>query len=112
MSRGQPPPSRRASSHPTAQPRLPVSPSRLRSSRQRSGPFHGGVIVFQALNPKDARVLVVEDSPTDREIVAHALRTFGIRHLEMARTAEEALKQPAYQPFDVPPGDYNLPGMN
>jgi DNA-binding NarL/FixJ family response regulator len=67
---------------------------------------------MQALNPKDARVLIVEDSPNDQEIVKRALKTFGIRHFDLARTAEDGLDEASKRSYDVVLADYNLPGMN
>jgi CheY-like chemotaxis protein len=69
-------------------------------------------MLLQALNPKDARVLIVEDSPNDQEIVTRALRTFGIRHTHLVKTAEEALAEVGKRAYDVVLADYNLPGMN
>jgi DNA-binding NarL/FixJ family response regulator len=69
-------------------------------------------MMLQALNPKDARVLIVEDNPNDQEIVARALKTFGIRHWRLARTAEDALEEAAKHHYDIILLDYNLPGMN
>jgi CheY-like chemotaxis protein len=68
--------------------------------------------VVQALNPKHASVLLVEDSPNDQAIATRALKNFGIRHWHLARTAEEALKEAQKQHYDVVLVDYNLPGMN
>ena len=63
-------------------------------------------------SPKDARVLVVEDSPNDQEIATRALKNFGIRHWRLARTAEDALDEVARRAYDVVLVDYTLPGMN
>ncbi|HEY4685787.1 MAG TPA: response regulator [Dehalococcoidia bacterium] len=68
--------------------------------------------MLQALNPKDARVLVVEDSPSDQAIASRALKTFGIRHMRLADTAEDALNELGRRDYDVVLVDYQLPGMN
>ena len=65
-----------------------------------------------ALNPRDARVLMVEDSPNDQAIATRALKNFGIRHWRVAKTAEDALNEVARDRFDVVLVDYTLPGMN
>jgi CheY-like chemotaxis protein len=64
------------------------------------------------LNPRDARVLMVEDSPNDQAIATRALKNFGIRHWRLARTGEEALGELGRNRFDVALVDYTLPGMN
>ncbi|HLG10216.1 MAG TPA: response regulator [Dehalococcoidia bacterium] len=64
------------------------------------------------LKPRDARVLMVEDSPNDQEIATRALKNFGIRHWRLAKTAEDALHEVAKHEFDVVLVDYSLPGMN
>lgn len=68
--------------------------------------------MVQALNPKHASVLLVEDSPNDQAIATRALKNFGIRHWHFARTAEDALKEAQKQHYDVVLVDYSLPGMN
>jgi len=69
-------------------------------------------VLETALNPKDARVLMVEDSPNDQEIATRALKNFGIRHWRLAKTAEDALEEVARREYDVVLVDYHLPGMN
>src|SRR3972149_3849186 len=69
-------------------------------------------MMLQALNPKDARVLVVEDSPNDQAIATRALKTYGIRHMHLAKSAEDALAELARREYDVILVDYQLPGMN
>jgi|SRR3990170_1675720 len=69
-------------------------------------------MMLQALNPKDARVLVVEDSPNDQAIATRALKTYGIRHMRLAESAEDALAELARREYDVILVDYQLPGMN
>ena len=68
--------------------------------------------MLQALNPKNAHVLLVEDSPDDQAIAGRALRTFGVRHIQVAETAEGAVQEVMRTPYDVALIDYNLPGMN
>jgi len=68
--------------------------------------------MVQALNPMHASVLIVEDNPDDRLIVAKALETFGIRHVYAVDTAEEAISFLRRQPCDVALVDYHLPRMN
>ncbi len=69
-------------------------------------------MTFTALNPKLAKVLVVEDSPDDQAIVSRALKTFGIRHKKITGTASEALDEASRTKYDVALIDYYLPGMN
>ena len=69
-------------------------------------------MIVTPLNPKLARVLVVEDSPNDQQIVSRALKTFGIRHQKVTSTASEALDEAKRNQYDVALVDYYLPGMN
>ena len=68
--------------------------------------------MLQALNPKDAHVLIVEDSPQDQEIATRALKTFGIRHWRTVKTGEDALNEARKHHYAVALVDHNLPGMN
>lgn len=68
--------------------------------------------MVQALNPRNASVLIVEDNPDDSLFVARALEAFGIRHVYAVDTAEEAISFLETQPCDVALIDYNLPRMN
>jgi len=67
---------------------------------------------MDALNPRNASVLIVEDNPDDSFVVAKALEAFGIRHVYAVDTAEEAISFLSTQPCDVALIDYNLPRMN
>jgi DNA-binding NarL/FixJ family response regulator len=69
-------------------------------------------MIETALNPGDASVLMVEDSPNDQMIGTRALKNFGIRHWRLARTAEDGLEEAARCEYDVVLVDYRLPGMN
>ena len=69
-------------------------------------------MVMQALNPRNARVLVVEDSREDQQIALRALKTYGIRYTQAVRTAEDALRDLEKHEYDVGLVDYALPGMN
>lgn len=69
-------------------------------------------LIETALNPRDARVLIVEDSPDDQEIGTRAIKNFGIRHWRLAKTAEDALQEVSQREYDVALVDYSLPGMN
>jgi CheY-like chemotaxis protein len=64
------------------------------------------------LRPRDARVLMVEDSPNDQAIATRALKNYGIRHWRLAHSGEEALSELNRARFDVVLVDYTLPGMN
>ncbi len=64
------------------------------------------------LSPKNARVLIVEDSPNDQEIATRALKNFGVRNFRLAKTGEDGLGEVSKQSFDIALVDYNLPGMN
>jgi len=68
--------------------------------------------MLRALNPKDARVLLVEDGPNDQAIAVRALQSFGIRHWRAARTAEDGLVEASKHKYDVALVDYRLPRMN
>lgn len=68
--------------------------------------------MLKPLNPKDAQVLVVEDSPNDQQIISRALKTFGIRHWQVTSTAPDALREVGRHRYDVALIDYYLPGMN
>lgn len=72
----------------------------------------GEVQVLKPFNPKDAHVLIVEDSPQDQEIATRALKTFGIRNWRTARTAEDGLNEIRKHHYAVALVDHNLPGMN
>ena len=69
-------------------------------------------MTLKPLNPKDAQVLVVEDSPNDQQIISRALKTYGIRHWQVTSTASDALREVARRRYDVALIDYYLPGMN
>ena len=62
--------------------------------------------------PDDAqppRLLVIEDSPTDRRIFRRALRDFN---LQFAGTGEAGLELLGREKFDLVVLDYHLPTMN
>jgi CheY-like chemotaxis protein len=63
-------------------------------------------------NPKEASVLVVEDNHNDAMITLRALKTFGIRNIAHAETAEDAVRFLGSERCDVALVDFNLPGMN
>jgi len=67
---------------------------------------------MQALNLKNASVLIVEDNPDDSLVVARTLEAFGIKRVYAVDTAEEAIAFLQTQPCDVALIDYNLPRMN
>jgi DNA-binding NarL/FixJ family response regulator len=68
--------------------------------------------MLNPLNPKDGRVLLVEDNPDDVVLETKALQTFGIKTIYHASTAEEALEFLQKHTCDVVLLDYNLPGAN
>src|SRR5829696_1856445 len=59
----------------------------------------------------DPRVLVVEDEPRMRDLLAHAIGGWGFEVAE-ARSGEEALRLAAEQPPDIVLLDLNLPGID
>lgn len=67
---------------------------------------------WESLNPKDARVLVVEDNPDDARVITRVLQNFGIRRMSVVSTGEEALARSVAEPADVVLCDFGLPGMN
>lgn len=90
-------------------------PPELQEANREPGPVgarESTSNVLQDLNPKDATVLVVEDSPDDQLIVGKALQRFGIKSRFVANTAEEGLEFLARRRCDVVLVDYHLPGMN
>jgi len=59
------------------------------------------------------RVLIVEDSAADAELMLRALRAGGFEPAcERVETAEAMREALARQPWDVVLGDYNLPGFD
>ncbi len=69
-------------------------------------------MIIKPLNPRDARVLVVDDSSNDQRIIGRALETYGIRNRKVASTAEECLRDIERRKYDIALVDYYLPGMN
>lgn len=67
---------------------------------------------WESLNPKDASVLVVEDNPDDARVIVRVLQNFGIRHVSVVSTGEEAVARVDADACDVVLADYGLPGMN
>ena len=68
--------------------------------------------MMQSLNPKDAKVLIVEDNRDDIIIASRALKAFGIKHIFSAQTGEEALAYLTQHKCDVALVDHRLPGMS
>src|SRR5437763_5828960 len=59
------------------------------------------------------RVLVVQDDPSDVELVLHALKTGGIQvEREIVQTAEEFTQRIRTNTYEVVLADYSLPGWN
>ena len=69
-------------------------------------------MIIKPLNPRDARVLIVDDSSNDQRIIGRALETYGIRNRKFASTAEECLRDIERHKYDIVLIDYYLPGMN
>jgi CheY-like chemotaxis protein len=67
---------------------------------------------LKPIGPRDTRVLIVEDSPTDAMLERQALETFGIREFTFVKSSEEALQLLARRSFNVALIDYNLPRMD
>jgi CheY-like chemotaxis protein len=67
---------------------------------------------WESLNPKDASVIVVEDNPDDARIVVRVLQNFGIRHLSVVGSGEEAIERVTKRPSDVMLTDFGLPGIS
>lgn len=67
---------------------------------------------WESLNPKDASVIVVEDNPDDARIVVRVLQNFGIRHLSVVGSGEEAIDRVTSRPSDVMLADFGLPGIS
>lgn len=60
---------------------------------------------------RDARVLVVEDNPVNREVASLMLKKIGCR-VWLAESGEEAVEQVRSQSFDVVLMDFHLPGID
>ena len=58
------------------------------------------------------KVLVVDDSPTMRRIVANTLKRIGYSDLEEAENGEEALELLGENTFELIVTDWNMPGMS
>jgi CheY-like chemotaxis protein len=76
---------------------------RFRKGKTRiDGPF----------SPKNARILVVEDNASEVALTRHILDTFGVRHWETARTADEAFGLLTKHEYQAAIIDFSLPGIN
>lgn len=58
------------------------------------------------------KVLVVDDSPTMRRIVANTLKRIGFSDLEEAENGQQALILLSGNTFDLIVTDWNMPGMS
>lgn len=58
------------------------------------------------------KVLVVDDSPTMRRIVANTLKRIGYSELEEAENGAEALELLDDNTFELIVTDWNMPGMS
>lgn len=58
------------------------------------------------------RIMVVDDMSTSRGLITQALDTFGIRHVETASDARDALAKIVSAPVHLVISDMNMPGMN
>lgn len=58
------------------------------------------------------KVLVVDDSPTMRRIVANTLKRIGYPDTEEAENGQEALELLGGNKFDLIVTDWNMPGMS
>lgn len=58
------------------------------------------------------KVLVVDDSPTMRRIVANTLKRIGYSDTEEAENGQEALDKLEGSSFDLIVTDWNMPGMS
>jgi len=58
----------------------------------------------------DIRVLIVDDEPRLREVLARSIQSWGFE-VAAARSAEDALKMMREDPFDISIVDLNLPAM-
>lgn len=67
---------------------------------------------LKPFSPKSMRILVVEDDPLDRALIARALENFGAKRITTAETGEEALLRLDKQKFDVVLADHGLPRMS
>ena len=84
---------------------------RSRNSQRRAFPGHCGVPILDGVNNGAARILVVDDEPTVREVVVHYLERDGfvVRQLDRGDLVDEAIT--TFQP-DLIVLDIMLPGLS
>ena len=99
---------------PTIEPRKPIEANNATSLSEEMGGSrrtHG----FQKAErkPSTLRVLLVEDDPSDSELILHAMRNggFAVDH-DVVQTAEEFTARIRKNSYDTILADYRLPGWN
>ncbi len=67
---------------------------------------------LKPFSPRSMRVLIVEDDPLDKTLIARAMEKFGAKRITTTETGEEALKRLNRESFDVVLADQGLPRMS
>jgi len=67
---------------------------------------------LKPFSPREMRILIVEDNPLDKTLIARAMENFGAKRITTVQTGEEALQRLDKQSFDVVLADHGLPRMS
>ncbi len=98
----QPPAQARTSSTPSPRASVPSVPDTTKSA--------AAVSSARRSNPEGSRILIVDDDPDIRDVVAAMLEAVGLA-VVAAGSAEDALLRVRAEPFDLLVLDWNLPKM-
>lgn len=67
---------------------------------------------LKPFSPRSMRVLIVEDDPVDKTLIARAMEKFGAKHITISDTGEDAVRRLEKESFDVVLADQGLPRMS
>lgn len=67
---------------------------------------------LKPFSPRAMRVLIVEDDPIDKTLIARAMEKFGAKRITTADSAEDALRRLDRDSYDVVLADQGLPRMS
>lgn len=67
---------------------------------------------LKPFSPRSMRVLIVEDDPIDKTLIARAMEKFGAKRITTADSAEDALRRLNRETYDVVLADQGLPRMS
>ncbi|HEU0074699.1 MAG TPA: response regulator [Dehalococcoidia bacterium] len=67
---------------------------------------------LKPFSPRAMRVLIVEDDPLDKTLMARAMEKFGAKRITTTETGEDALRRLERESFDVVLADQGLPRMS